>query len=341
LPELLPDRRELRTWIQIAHHLGLSTRAAQNYEKTAGLPIHRLPGLSKSRVWAYTDDLDAWQRRPATNCTSRPAETAPENAPDPQAALPQVDGHRWYAVVVSALYASLYAEAVILEAAYRFDTFGGKALVAAPLVFCWVFTTFLSALASDRWRTSRAKPGGQALFIFIAYGSAALVQIAVSTILPAYSTIQKAREPWSAQAAYLKNVALYFLPLATVYVLLPFHFVLSVQREVFNNQHKSVLALLTGERNATAPRGAVYLRVRWLAIGLFAAAMLSVALTQDLFDHLRPNPYKNLFMQLVLGRVFLYFTTGLFCVLWYSRALNEVKRECLARVAAKALSACS
>jgi hypothetical protein len=64
-----------------------------------------------------------------------------------------------------------------------------------------------------------------------------------------------------------------------------------------------------------------------------------LVLTQDLFDHLKPNPYKNLFMQLVLGRVLLYFATGLFCVLWYSRALDEIKRECLASAAPKALSA--
>ncbi len=57
--------------------------------------------------------------------------------------------------------------------------------------------------------------------------------------------MQKAREPWAAQTAYLKDVALYFLPLATVYVLLPFHFVLAVQREVRSNQHTGVLALLS------------------------------------------------------------------------------------------------
>jgi hypothetical protein len=129
--------------------------------------------------------------------------------------------------------------------------------------------------------------------------------------------------------------------LATVYVLLPFHFVLAVQRELRNNQHAAVLALLAGERDAPAPKGAVYLRVRWLAIGLFAAALLSVALTQDLFDRLKPNPFKNLFMHLVLGRVLLYFATGLFCVLWYSRALNEIKRECLAGMLPKALKASS
>jgi hypothetical protein len=340
----MPQRRELRTWPQIAAHLGMSSRGVQNYEKNAGLLVHRLVGQSKSRVWAYTDELDAWHNRTQANQLYGSAEVAPLNAPYPLpttlGAKPAAfDGHHWYAVLVSAFYALLYAEAVLLETAYRFDTYGEKALVAAPMVFCWVFTTSLLALASDGWRTSQAKPGGQAFFVAIAYGSAALVQIAVSATLPAYSTMQKGREPWSGQTAYLKNVVLYFLPLATVYVLLPYHFILAVQREVRNNQRAAVLALLTGERKAAAPKGAVYVRAWWLAAGLFAAALLSVGLTQDLFDHLRPSLFKSLFMQLVLGRVLLYFATGLFCILWYSRALNEIKRECLAGVAPNALSA--
>jgi hypothetical protein len=61
---------------------------------------------------------------------------------------------------------------------------------------------------------------------------------------------------------------------------------------------------------------------------------VAVALTQDLFDHLKPNPFKNLFMQLALGRTLLFFAIGLFCLLWYSRTLNDIKRECLASSAA-------
>ncbi len=135
----MSDRRELRTWPQIAGHLGLSTRAGPA-EKTA---VNGLGSLATSR----------------------------------EAKFAVFDGHLWHAVLVSALYAMLFAEAVILEVACRFDTYGEKAMVAAPIVFCWVLVTFLLALASDRWRTSQAKPGGQALFIFISYGSALLVQI--------------------------------------------------------------------------------------------------------------------------------------------------------------------
>jgi hypothetical protein len=136
------------------------------------------------------------------------------------------------------------------------------------------------------------------------------------------------RQPWSAQSAYLKNLVLYFLPLATFYVLLPFHFVITIQREVESNRHGSVLALLTGEPKATSP-GAVYPRVGWLALALFVVALLSVVMTQDLFDHLKPSPYKNSFIHLALGRTQLLFGIALLGLLWYSRALNEIKAQCV------------
>ncbi len=38
----------------------------------------------------------------------------------------------------------------------------------------------------------------------------------------------------------------------------------------------------------------------------------------------------NLFTNLLQTRLALYFALGLECVVWYARALNEMKRECLA-----------
>src|ERR1017187_3661655 len=328
------ERRELRTWQEIADYLRLSIRAVQNYEKNANLPVHRLAGLAKSRVWAYTDELDAWwQPMSAAGHTVDSLFEPNNNAADPPTAstrggAPSHKAYWWYWMAVSVLYSLQYAEAVILEVAYRFDAFGKKALAVAPVVFCWIFVTFVLALVCGWWRTSRSRSGGLVLSVSVTFVSAAIVQIALSPVLPSYATTQEGREPWSAQAAYLKNVVLYFLPLATVYILLPFHFVLAVQRELAAKRHGPVLALLTGERKAAAS-GAVYLRAGWLAVALFVVALLAVVMTQDLFDHLKPNPYKTLFMYLALGRTLLVFGIALLCVLWYSRALNEIKEECL------------
>ncbi len=43
-----------------ALHLGRNTRTCQRWESELGLPIHRLDGTPKARVYAYTDELDRW-----------------------------------------------------------------------------------------------------------------------------------------------------------------------------------------------------------------------------------------------------------------------------------------
>jgi hypothetical protein len=338
----MSERRELRTWQEIANYLGLSVRAVQNYEKTAGLPVHRLTGQTRGHVWAYTDELDAWKSRVFTGRGGTAlVATLPGNRGDNESSAPAslapfpFSNHWGFGSLLCGLYALLWAEAVILEVAYRFDLFGRRALLVAVLVFCWVAVTFLSGLAADWRRTASGEPGGLFLCVTIVYGSAALLQLALWWVLPKGPiTEQTGRQPWSAQAAYLKNVVLYFLPLATIYILLPFHFVLAVQREVAAQRHGPVLALLTGERKAAAPES-VYLRAGWLAVALFVVALLAVVMTQDLFDHLKPNPYKTFFMYLALGRTLLVFGVALLCLLWYSRVLNKIKEECLRQEAIK------
>jgi hypothetical protein len=64
------QRRELSTWQQIADYLGVSTRTAQIWERHQGLPVHRLRG-EKSRVWSFTDELEAWRRKSAAAAALR------------------------------------------------------------------------------------------------------------------------------------------------------------------------------------------------------------------------------------------------------------------------------
>ncbi|MEJ5369205.1 MAG: helix-turn-helix domain-containing protein [Bryobacteraceae bacterium] len=56
---MLP-RRLLTSWKEIARHLGVTERTAQNWEREHGLPVHRLPG-EKGRVYVWEDELDHWQ----------------------------------------------------------------------------------------------------------------------------------------------------------------------------------------------------------------------------------------------------------------------------------------
>ncbi len=52
----------LETWKEIAAHLNHNVRTCQMWERDLGLPVHRLDGTPKARVFAYRDELDNWLR---------------------------------------------------------------------------------------------------------------------------------------------------------------------------------------------------------------------------------------------------------------------------------------
>ena len=58
----------LRSWKEIAAHLGVDGRTCARWEKKFGLPIHRAQGeVYRSRVFAYRDELDAWFQKTFRN----------------------------------------------------------------------------------------------------------------------------------------------------------------------------------------------------------------------------------------------------------------------------------
>jgi tetratricopeptide (TPR) repeat protein len=56
----MENRRILESWKEISAHLRRDTRTCQRWETELGLPIHRLDGTPKARVYAYADELDRW-----------------------------------------------------------------------------------------------------------------------------------------------------------------------------------------------------------------------------------------------------------------------------------------
>jgi hypothetical protein len=53
----------LTSWKEIADYLGCDARTCVRWEKHLGLPVHRMEGSKKSRVFAFRDEIDEWQRR--------------------------------------------------------------------------------------------------------------------------------------------------------------------------------------------------------------------------------------------------------------------------------------
>ena len=86
----MPDTLDrLETWATIAAHLGRDVRTAKRYEMELGLPVRRMPGGGKARVYAFRHELDAWRSgepRPAATPGAGQA-SAPESAPHSGPAL--------------------------------------------------------------------------------------------------------------------------------------------------------------------------------------------------------------------------------------------------------------
>lgn len=247
-------------------------------------------------------------------------------------------GHLWHVLASSTLYALLYVVALLLEVAYQFDRLGPPAIKLTPWVFLWVFGAAAVGLWVD-WRWAlRGKTAGLLLSLPAFISGGLLLYMMLGQFLPRHSVTEANFQTYPAHEAFLKSVY-YFLPLAVVFMVLPYHFVLSIQRELREGRHRPVLDLLTGRRSSAAPAGAVYLRVWWLAGLLIAAASAALVAMAHMFESLKPNPHSGLFVQLAQWRLLLYVILGLECVVWYYWVLNGIKRECLEAMSAGKSSA--
>jgi formylglycine-generating enzyme required for sulfatase activity/dienelactone hydrolase len=56
----MKDDQILDSWKEITEYLGRSRKTCLRWEKEFDLPIHRLDGTPKARVFAYKDELDRW-----------------------------------------------------------------------------------------------------------------------------------------------------------------------------------------------------------------------------------------------------------------------------------------
>ncbi len=70
----------LDSWKEIASYLKREIRTAQRWEKTEGLPVHRLQHAKRGSVYAYRHELDAWWEKRKTSLID-PAPKSTESAP--------------------------------------------------------------------------------------------------------------------------------------------------------------------------------------------------------------------------------------------------------------------
>ncbi|MGH7021986.1 MAG: TPR end-of-group domain-containing protein [Caulobacteraceae bacterium] len=72
-------KRRLETWKEVATFLRKDERTVKRWEAERGLPIHRLPGTGRSRIFAIVSELEVW--RDGLGAEPAPATTAPQRAP--------------------------------------------------------------------------------------------------------------------------------------------------------------------------------------------------------------------------------------------------------------------
>jgi Tfp pilus assembly protein PilF len=112
------DNRRLDSWKDIAAFFGRDKSTVRRWETERGLPVHRLPGMNRGSVYAFTNELQEWLGKPE----SRQEEDLLRLVPAPSG---KTSGRRallaW--LVASALALALGA----LAYSYRTLHFGAKA----------------------------------------------------------------------------------------------------------------------------------------------------------------------------------------------------------------------
>jgi len=316
----------LRTWKEIAEYLGVSVRTAQLWEKERGLPVRRMEGV-RPQVRALTQDLELWwQSQQQPGQALRP--TAETND------LRVEQGEIWHLASCCLLYAGLFVLDLFLEVAYQFDRFRLQALVAAPLLGMWIGLSAAFGLWLA-WRMTMSGTRGAFAAMWGIFVCSALIAFgAVTRVLPAEPITALRTLPQTAQAAFLKNVVLYFLPLVTLAWLIPFHCVIYLRRQILLGKTGNVQTLLDDRRGTAQPAAAIYIRAGWLWISLFVVGLVSIFATQDLLSKLVPGRFSNLFMLLAIAKTSVYLSLGVACVTWYSKALGSIRRACAEGAAA-------
>ena len=76
--------RRLDSWKEIASFFGCDERTVKRWEKERGLPVHRLPGVGRGKVFAYSDELAEWLKGPKPSVVSAPSSANPNPTSGPR-----------------------------------------------------------------------------------------------------------------------------------------------------------------------------------------------------------------------------------------------------------------
>jgi len=108
--------RRLDSWKEIAPFFGRDERTVRRWEKERALPVHRIPGASKGRVFAYEAELKEWLSNSETLSDAAQPETTQSKAPaQPVQRLLFGTAEKWLAAL--AIFAVLAAAIFVYRTA--------------------------------------------------------------------------------------------------------------------------------------------------------------------------------------------------------------------------------
>lgn len=160
----------LESWKAIAAHLEREVRTVQRWERSEGLPVHRLEHQKRGSVYAFSEELDAWRRQ---RDPQLPALAAPAARPEP---APR-SGWAWRSLGLTAVLLGL-AGLVLYWRNARMPPERGL----ASAVGNWQQLFAVSTAAGGRYRLLAAGPSPGALVLAAGGGELYVANLEARTL---------------------------------------------------------------------------------------------------------------------------------------------------------------
>jgi hypothetical protein len=240
----------------------------------------------------------------------------------------RLGGHRAIAIAIALGFGAMVALALLVEVAYQWEDYSTWAPYASVGVGLGSAAVCLLAFEMMRVRVLAGRANGIAFALAPILAWAAVVALSVAPFLSADPIVLAKFQTMTARIGWIKSVGQAIqIPLLA---LIPFHFVLAMQYELWSNRIDRVLRVLTKDPMAVTPRGTLFIRpaIAALIFGLFATWWILG--NAHLLENLAPGPYLGLFMGLGISRMMVVLLALLAVLIWYARTLNELKREAIA-----------
>lgn len=240
----------------------------------------------------------------------------------------RLGGHAAIVSAISVGFGLMMGLALLAEVAYQWKTYAGWALYVSLII--GVGSTAVCLLSFDLMR--RRLIAGRTNSIVFALGPliawAVLIALAVAPFLSSDPIVLANFQTMTARIGWMKSVGQALqIPLLS---LVPFHFVLAMQHELWSDRVDRVLRLLTNDSMRVTPRGTLFVRPVLAAAIFVLFASWWIVGSAHLLENLDPGPSLALFMALGISRTMIVLITLFAALVWYSRVFNDLKREAIA-----------